>query len=574
MDFVKKRKLNALLNGFGSRPATSTSASSPDLSDNPNPSNAPATPPSNRTSTASATIDSPASTIRTPGSDSMALRGSVSSLPRSTNSNDFDLIKRRRLGLPDSTPSKGLSPAPSNGAQTTISNIVLRKWSGNNDKKALFKPRFCPGDRDELLRRLASFQELTDWTPKPDPVNEVQWAKRGWVCQGKERVRCTLCNKELVVKLNRKEVDGKEIAVLIPSDIEDALVQKYLELIVTSHADDCLWRKRGCDDALLRLPLSNRQSAIQELRRRYDQVCARNSFLPYEFNLRLPSNLDIDTILSQLPPDFFTSPPPPATNPSSTAPNRVALVLAVCGWEGLDNQRGAAVPNAASCHTCLRRLGLWMFKSKEIDPETNEVLVPAPMDHLDPAREHRFFCPWKSAEAQQIRSDVSEARKTRLGAEEELSGWETLLQVLKNEAYLREREAPKRRAAGTPTGGSPQTPRRDSRMNESQRPGSSPYASTPGADGPESAVDGEEEEDEKALQEQDKKRWARLRKVKTLLSSQGTRKLRRSFTASRPGSSALSRPGTSQSTAQGDGIAHPDAEPPQSAMGAPAERAT
>lgn len=552
MDFVKKRKLNALLNGFGSRPASASTYST--ASDNTDPTNPPATPPSNRNSTA--TIDSPASTIRTPGSDSMALRGSVSSLPRSaattSNANEFDLTKRRRLGFPDSTPSKALSPASAsnNGAQTTISNIVLRKWSGTEEKKALFKPRFCPGDRDELLRRLASFQELTDWTPKPDPVNEVQWAKRGWICQGKERVRCTLCNKELVVKLNRKEVDGKEITVLIPSEIEDALVQKYLELIVTSHADDCLWRKRGCDDALLRLPLSNRQNAIQDLRRRYDQVCARDSFLPYEFNLRLPEKMDIDTILSQLPPDFFTSPPPSATNPSGSTPNRVALVLAVCGWEGLDNQRGTAVPNAASCHTCLRRLGLWMFKSKEIDPATNEVLVPAPMDHLDPVGEHRFFCPWKSAEAQQIRSEVSEARRSRLGDEEELSGWETLSQVLKNEAYLREREAPRKRTGGTPR--SPQTPRRG--------PGSSPYASTPGAEDAEFIGDGEEEEDDKALQEQDKKRWARLRRVKSILSGQGTNRLRKSFTASRPGSSARSRPGTSNSTAQGDGSTQPDGE--------------
>lgn len=499
----------------------------------------------------------------------MALRGSVSSLPPSAHSNGFDLSKRRRLGLSDSTPSKAQSPASASnhGPPTTISNVVLRKWSGNNEKKALFKPRFCPGDRDELLRRLASFQELTDWTPKPDPVNEVQWAKRGWICQGKERVRCTLCNKELVVKLNRKEVDGKEITVLIPSEIEDALVQKYLELIVTSHADDCLWRKRGCDDALLRLPLSNRHNAIQDLRRRYDQVCARSSFLPYEFNLRLPDKINIDTILSQLPPEFFTSPPPPATNPTGAAPNRVALVLAVCGWEGLDNQRGAAVPNAASCHTCLRRLGLWMFKSKEIDPATNKVLVPAPMDHLDPVREHRFFCPWKNAEVQQIRSDVSEARRSRLGPEEELSGWETLLQVLKNEAYLREREAPRRRTNGTPAARSPQTPR--------QGPGSSPHASTPGADGSEVFGDGdEEEEDEKALQEQDKKRWARLRKVKSLLSGQGTNKLRKSITASRPGSSARSRPGTSHSTARGDGTTQIDTDATQPPPRATTERAT
>jgi hypothetical protein len=113
------------------------------------------------------------------------------------------------------------------------------------------QPKYCPGDRDQLIKRLATFQELTDWTPKPDPVNEIEWAKRGWVCHGKELVRCILCNKELVVKLNRKEVDGKEVPVLVASEIEDALVQKYVELIVESHSEDCLWRKHGCDGMLL-----------------------------------------------------------------------------------------------------------------------------------------------------------------------------------------------------------------------------------------------------------------------------------------------------------------------------------
>ncbi|KAF3761488.1 zf-C3HC-domain-containing protein [Cryphonectria parasitica EP155] len=514
----------------------------------------------------------------------MALRHTVSSVPRSTTSTDADLlIKRRRLGLPDSTPSTNSfgasnpgSPTTTttttrtDGSQTTISNIVLRKWSGKDEKKKeFFKPRYCPGDRDELLKRLVSFQELTDWTPKPDLVNEVQWAKRGWICNGKERVRCTLCNKELVVRLNKKSADGKEVMVLVPSEIEDALVQKYVELIVTSHQEDCLWRKRGCDDSLLRLPLSNRQNAIQDLRKRYDELCARNAFLPYEFNLRLPEGLSINAILSQLPPDFFSAPPPPPTSPSPSSPNRVALALAVLGWQGLDNPRIGPVPNTASCHTCLRRLGLWMFKSKEIDPETNEVLVPAPMDHLDPTREHRFFCPWKSAEAQRISPDAGSQRRMRLAADEgDKAGWQVLLQVLKNEAYLRDRETPSKRASGAGREKPPQTHRR-SVMGESGGQGS-PYASTPGLEGSAIVGDGpEDQEDEKVEAEKDKERWARLRRVKSMLSSKGARKLRKSFSASRPGS-ALSRPGTSHSTAH-DGET-PQAETQQSAA-APVDQA-
>ncbi|KUI53034.1 hypothetical protein VP1G_00519 [Cytospora mali] len=506
MDFMKKRKLNALLNGLGNRSSYPT-ASSPtqdtathDLDD------APKTPPSHRNSTV--TTDSTSSTIRTPASDSMAMRPSYSSLPKSIPPGDLELLtKRRRLGFPDSTPSKDSNPTIPQGGQgqTTISNIVLKKWSGNNttnnpnkEKSAIFKPKYCPGDREELLKRLASFQELTDWTPKPDPVNEVEWAKRGWICQGKERVRCTLCNKELVVKLNRKEVDGKEVPVLVPSEIEDALVAR--------------------------------------------------DFLPYEFNLRLPEKLDIDTVLDQLPPNFFTVPPPPAqtttastttsANPPPTKPNRVALALAILGWQGLSNARIGPVPNTSSCHTCLRRLGLWMFKSKEVDPETGTVITPAPMDHLDPLREHRFFCPWKNGEAQRINPVGSARRRPGAGEEEEdAPGWEMLLQILKNEAYLRGRETPSK---GTPASRSGKkaagTPRR-----------------SPG--GTEAGDDGDEEEDEKAQNAKDKERWARLRRVKSLLSTKGADKLRKSMTRSRPG--------TSESTAQGGGDA------PQGGEGTP-----
>lgn len=132
-------------------------------------------------------------------------------------------------------------------------------------------PKWAPYDRAEFLKRLKSFSNLTDWTPKPARVNEVEWAKRGWVCQKKERVRCCFCNVEILVKLNRKEEDGKEKEVYIAENIgtapdrisikgvvltnsvENALVNKYVELIITSHDESCPWRQKGCDGTLLSL---------------------------------------------------------------------------------------------------------------------------------------------------------------------------------------------------------------------------------------------------------------------------------------------------------------------------------
>lgn len=240
-------------------------------------------------------------------------------------------------------------------------------------------------------------------------------------------------------------------------------------------------------------------------------------------------------MLSQLPLDFFTTPPPAPDKSGFVAtdkpPNRAALALALMGWQGLTNSRIGAVPNSASCHTCLRRLGLWMFKSKEVD-EHGQIVVPAPMDHLDPLREHRFFCPWKSASAQS-RGAVDSNKHP------ELTGWRTLVQTIKNESDLRNVYSGKSRRVGqlrdegigspNPSGGAPGTP-------------GSPGPATPtpkkGADvvlvaGPAESVGkgagggGEGGEDDKMREAKDKERWARLRKVKSLFDTKGSRKSRR-----------------------------------------------
>jgi C3HC zinc finger-like len=163
-----------------------------------------------------------------PANDSdkaQSTRTSNSSLSSATMALDAELLaKRRRLGF-GTTPVAGNSTTNgSHNGVPAISNIVLRKWSADsNPKKSTEAAKYSPSDRGELLKRLATFQELTDWTPKPNAVSEVEWAKHGWICNGKERVRCTLCHKELVVGLNRKEVDGKEISVLVPSEIGTSL---------------------------------------------------------------------------------------------------------------------------------------------------------------------------------------------------------------------------------------------------------------------------------------------------------------------------------------------------------------
>ncbi|KAI1211434.1 zf-C3HC-domain-containing protein [Annulohypoxylon truncatum] len=498
-----KRKFNALLQGLGAKPTPQPSSADGQNNKSPSPSNRPSTPTSNQA----------------PNDTSTPIQ---SMAPTGIPTTPSDIFKRRRVGVLESPSSN------ENTGATTISNVVLKKWtpggiavspSKSPSKETKTEPaRYCPSDRDELIRRLGTFQELTEWTPKPDKVNEIEWAKRGWVCRGKERVQCTLCHKELVVKINKREVDGKEVPVLVGSDIEEALVKRFVELIVDAHQDACLWRKQGCDNTLLRLPLASPPSAHASLRQRYDELCARQSFLPYLFNLRLPTDLDLQAIKSQLGPTFFTQPPPPNTNPS--APNDVALALALTGWQGLTNPRIGAVPNSASCATCLRRLGLWMFKSKEVDEATGQIIVPAPMDYLDPVREHRFFCPWRNAATQHNPGAKTADNK---------AAWEVLVQTIKNHAYLRmqSEKSSYRNILHRPTASVPVTPSKSVQTTDDGSP----------------RVD-EEDEDTTARDAKDKERWARLRRVKSLFNTKNGKKLQR--TPSRPGT-ASSRPPTRQS---------------------------
>lgn len=223
-----KRKFNALLQGIGAKPAPQSPVLDGLNNDSPLSLNRPSTP---NSIPASGDILTPSNTMAPP---------SIPSTPSDI------LSKRRRVGVLETKRNEKT-------AGTTISNVILKKWTPGGNAVSPSKesktdpPKYCPGDRDELIRRLGTFQELTEWTPKPDKINEIEWAKRGWVCQGKERVRCTLCHKELVVKTSKTEVNGKEVPVLVGSDIEEALVKRFIELIIDAHQEDCLWRKRGCD---------------------------------------------------------------------------------------------------------------------------------------------------------------------------------------------------------------------------------------------------------------------------------------------------------------------------------------
>ncbi len=95
---------------------------------------------------------------------------------------------------------------------------------------------------------------------KPDEINEVQCARRGWTCVGKETVGCVGgCGNEVVIALEptreeEKPTEGPEPFEEAEDDdynwrdeAQKELVKRYTEMIVTEHDEGCLWRRKGCD---------------------------------------------------------------------------------------------------------------------------------------------------------------------------------------------------------------------------------------------------------------------------------------------------------------------------------------
>jgi hypothetical protein len=118
---------------------------------------------------------------------------------------------------------------------------------------------YAPSSRQDFLLRLKtfSFHGIVNWHLKPENVNEVQWAKHGWVLQGKETVRCTNCHKQVVVEDDdadaaagvspSKEEEQEEDLEEYKEDNRKTLAEKYVELMRDAHESRCLWRERPCD---------------------------------------------------------------------------------------------------------------------------------------------------------------------------------------------------------------------------------------------------------------------------------------------------------------------------------------
>lgn len=114
-------------------------------------------------------------------------------------------------------PNPSIKKVRLNGQDTSdivsVRNSILKKTgiARTPSTSSSKRPTFVPWDREAFLERLETFRRVDRWTSKPTPINEVQWAKHGWICTDVMRVSCVSgCGGSVVVKLPEEidELDG------------------------------------------------------------------------------------------------------------------------------------------------------------------------------------------------------------------------------------------------------------------------------------------------------------------------------------------------------------------------------
>lgn len=117
---------------------------------------------------------------------------------------------------PDSSLKRPRLGTQADGELATARKAILKVTRSGSRGSSTSSPRptFVPWDRERFLERLETFRRVDWWSPKPTAINEVEWAKRGWVCTDVSRVTCAgACGGSVVVKLPDEldELDGYDI---------------------------------------------------------------------------------------------------------------------------------------------------------------------------------------------------------------------------------------------------------------------------------------------------------------------------------------------------------------------------
>lgn len=381
-----------------------------------------------------------------------ALSDAASASPSRTSLNSRNNISTTSLvqeDTSDGSKRRRIAPSSKITSTTTASTTSL-------------STHYLPSSRTAFLERLETFRQVTQWhVPSTEPINAAAWAKRGWICVDTDTVSCGSCRERVHVDLNIDEAQFKTVRVgdeteentnddldddfAMMTEVYASIVKKYQDMIITSHAENCLWRKRGCDSSIQRIEgLLNTNTALAALRKRYDGMMTQKDEIPAVAALPLPSDEDEDVL-----ENFMLE--------GVDHININALRLAVAGWDRKSEE-------VIECRHCFRSLGLWLYRGES----------PA-MESLDAIDNHLDYCPWKSADAQ----DTEVAPPSKRNVEDEsgprkrrVPGWLLVYSaIVKENSRRRAKDATSSLSAGetevNPNSGESLTPeQREKKMRD------------------------------------------------------------------------------------------------------------
>ncbi|CAK1354497.1 unnamed protein product [Cercospora beticola] len=323
-----------------------------------------------------------------------------------------DARERARKRLRHSTSTTSLNDITANTSVSSHSHPSPLKLQPKSSVEPKALPNYSPWSQETFLARLKTYSSVSTWHPKPDPISEVEWAKRGWVCVDVNTVACRGgCEKRVVVSLDttprpsqnedenkpNDEVDEDEDE--IAAALEEALAERYKDEIINGHSSSCMWYKAGCKDDIYRLPVVRSSVWQPELSQRFRSLLRMSSSIDKIRTKALESTSPPEKLLKELPKDIVD--PADITHPCSVK----ALQIALHGWRGAPESGN----DLLYCDACFQRVGLWMYRPEYIASRRRPSTTDDEADDasVDLVEMHRDHCPWRNAEMQKATGSLA-----------------------------------------------------------------------------------------------------------------------------------------------------------------------
>lgn len=198
----------------------------------------------------------------------------------------------------------------------------LRNTSGETES-----PMCRPWDREDLLKRLATFKSMT-WFAKPEVVSAINCARRGWVNVDMDIIACESCGARLFFSTPSSWAQQQ---------VENAASVFSLKLN-NGHKLLCPWVDNACDEKLAQFP----PSSLVDLVDNYKKRCAS---LLQLLELPVISSTAISYMSGPLMEHFLKYPPTlenvyGSDNGSGTGEEVLPVLyyqaqklISLCGWE-------------------------------------------------------------------------------------------------------------------------------------------------------------------------------------------------------------------------------------------------